>query len=337
VAALQELALFHEPYWRHYESDSVKSLLLFFEGIALLVPNYMSERPFIEDPALAEALADQGLLRILSPETLVDSEITQSLADLFERLFSAGAFDRLDRNRPLLALSGSRLGLTADPAVMTPLLDELTARGLANHSQDGVSVPIHEDIRALVLATLGQLLRRPGEALGYSLQPLGQEPRFVRALMNTLDSAPMPTAGRVVTSDLAEVTLDLTSVPLEDVLEFRAEHGKAYRAYARDLRAFVRDVANVDAGEVDSAFADRRDALKDAADELHRLARTAWRRPMAGFSLGISGAALGLATGNPVGAGIAFAGGLLGLKRQADPGSAYIYLFEAHRRWSAGY
>jgi hypothetical protein len=52
--------IWHDPGW-------VKSLALFFDEIALLVPNYMADRPFGLDPAIAEPLADAGLLRILSP------------------------------------------------------------------------------------------------------------------------------------------------------------------------------------------------------------------------------------------------------------------------------
>jgi hypothetical protein len=54
---------------------------------------------------------------------------------------------------------------------------------------------------------------------------------------------------------------------------------------------------------------------------------------MASFSLGIAGAAVAVAVGNPITAPLAFAGGLLGLKRQADPDSVYNYLSEAQRAW----
>lgn len=337
ASALLDLAFFHEPYWHDYQSNAIKTLLLFFDGIALLVPDYMRERPLDADPTLAQPLAEQGLLHILSPEKLVDVEMAKSLADLFERLFAAGAFDRIDRKSPLYELSSSRLGLVADPGLMEPVVNELRTRGLAGQSTDGVSVPIQEDVRALILATLGQLLRRPAEALGYALQPLGQERRAVRGLLATLNEAPVPTAGHVVVSDLHHVTFDLSSVALGDVLAFREEHGAAYRAYARDLRSFVRSLSVLDEEERTLAYADRREELSDTADDLRRLARTAWRRPMAAFSLGIVGAALAVKTGNPIGAGVAFASGLLGLKRHADPASAYLYLFEAQRTWPPRY
>lgn len=171
--SLQELGFFQEPYWRRHEGDLVKSLLLFFDGVALLTPDYMHDRPFEIDPSLAEPLADQGLLHILSPEQLVDEQIAVSLADLFEGLMTSGSFDDLDRNLPFAEISNSRLGLDVSPTLMNPLVDLLRERGLARTSEDGVSVPVHQAVRNLVLGTLGQLLRAPAEKLGYALQPLG--------------------------------------------------------------------------------------------------------------------------------------------------------------------
>lgn len=333
--SLQELGFFQEPYWRTRDSDLVKSLLLFFDGVALLTPDYMRDRPFEMDPSLAEPLADQGLLHILSPEQLVDEQIAVSLADLFEGLLTSGSLDDLDRNLPFAEISNSRLGLDVSPTLMNPLVELLRERGLARTSDDGVSVPVHQAVRNLVLGTLGQLLRAPAEKLGYALQPLGNDDysAVTPGLLRLLDRAPMPTAGRVVISDFQQVGFDLSAIPLDEVLAFRAEHGFAYRAYARDLRAFVQRVATADEGERDAVYADRREALSDAAVELNRHARKAWRRQMASFGLGIGGSAVALVAGNPVGAGLAFASGFLGLKRQADPASVYTYLFNASRAW----
>jgi hypothetical protein len=60
------------PMWS--SGDQVKNLILFFDGIALLVPNYIREKPFLQDPALATGLAEHGLLEILEPEDLIDAD-----------------------------------------------------------------------------------------------------------------------------------------------------------------------------------------------------------------------------------------------------------------------
>lgn len=50
---LADLAYYYpQPYWRGEESDGLKNLLLFFDGIAILLPRYMARRPAAADPVL---------------------------------------------------------------------------------------------------------------------------------------------------------------------------------------------------------------------------------------------------------------------------------------------
>ncbi len=286
---LADLGFLSERSWGWGEGDVVKSLLLFFDGIALLAPEYIEDRVFEVDPVLAEPLADKGLLHILSPETMVSESIANDLAELLDGLLSSDALD-LSRGEPFGEISRSQLGLEVSPDLMSPLVASLEKRGLIKQSEHESMRWINRSLRAIVLGTLGQLLRGPGEQLGYALQPIttdGYE-STVYGLLRLLDREPLPTAGHVVVSDLQQVSFDLSAIPLDEVLDFRAQHGDAYRAYARDLRGFVRSVSTVDPADRESAFADRREALGDAAADLNRHMRTAWRRPMASLAWGLA-------------------------------------------------
>lgn len=331
---LKDVAYLHEPYWGPGRGDCVKSLLLFFDGVALLVPDYIRDRPLLSDPSLAQPLHDQGLLHRLSPETLVDEQAAEALAELLDALLRNGALDDLDRDASFVELSSSRLGGAAPTGMTDTVLRHLRDRGLARETQDGVSVPLHPSVRTLVLVVLPQLVRHTAEAAGYALQPAGGNTRTARALLDTLGLPTMPTAPNLVAVDLEQVSLDLGPVPLDEVLDFRDQHGAEHRAYARDLRQFVRHAADLPEAEREQALLDRREALADHADQLRRLARTAWRRPLASFGLGIAGSAVSLAHGNPIGAGLSAAAALVGLRRQADPASAYAYLFRAQEHLS---
>lgn len=332
--ALREVAYYHEPYWTPGRGDWIKSLLLFFDGVAILVPDYMRDRPLLTDPTLAQPLADQGLLHRLSPETLVDQATAEALTELLDGLISGGTFDGLDHEVAFAELSSSRLGGLADAGLTEIVLTQLRERGLAQRSDDGVSVPLHPQVRAFVLVVLPQLMRAPAEGAGFALQPASPNPRTAQALLDTLAFEPLPSSGHVVAADLEQVTLDLAPVPLDEVLDFRRQYGAEHRAYARELRRFVRDLASLDQDGRDRAVLDRREDLADHADQLRRLARTSWRRPLATFGLGIAGSAVSLASGNLLGAGLAAGSSLLGLRRQADPASAYSYLFRAQDRLS---
>jgi hypothetical protein len=82
--ALREVPYHHEPYWGPGGGDWIKTLLLFFDGVAVLVPDYLRERPLLTDPALAQPLSDRRLLHRLSPEELVDQSTAEALTELLE-------------------------------------------------------------------------------------------------------------------------------------------------------------------------------------------------------------------------------------------------------------
>lgn len=63
------------PYWMPRETDWIKSLLLFFDRVAILLPGYIYGLHRTEDPTLAGSLEDMGLLEILEPAEWVDGEV----------------------------------------------------------------------------------------------------------------------------------------------------------------------------------------------------------------------------------------------------------------------
>lgn len=66
-ATLLGVAYHHEPYWNPDQGDWIKSLLLFFDGVAVLVSDYMRDRPLFTDPTLAQPLVQQGCLHLPVP------------------------------------------------------------------------------------------------------------------------------------------------------------------------------------------------------------------------------------------------------------------------------
>src|SRR4051794_9329180 len=83
------------PYWSEQEAAWIKSLLLFFDRVAILLPSYMSDRPAAANPSLVEPLEDRGLLQVLDPADWVDQIVTEELATVIVDLLVAGVFDDL--------------------------------------------------------------------------------------------------------------------------------------------------------------------------------------------------------------------------------------------------
>jgi hypothetical protein len=330
-----EVAYYYpEPYWLADEGGWVKSLLLFFDEIAVLLPSYMHGRHLVADPTLAGPLEDSGLLRILEPETFVDDAATTQLTETVEALVDGGAFDRLEEADRFAELSMSRMGSATMHAVAKKIADKLRERGLATESADGVSIPMHPQIRSAYLMVLAQLARETGARHGLDLHPVTNSRGTAQAFRRLLETEPMPSRGQVVDFDLGVVSIDLDDIPLDDVLQFKRESNGAHRKYMQDLRAFSLSIGAMDASDRPRALADREADLQDQARDLRRRALESWRSPkdVTGFGLGIAGAAWSIATANPIPAALAALGAGIKMLPGKSQGSAYSYLFDARQK-----
>ena len=320
-----------EPYWHGSESADVKSLLLFFDEIAILLPRYMTGRPFMEDPSLVEPLVDRGLLRILRPETFVDQHVAESLAEVVVGLLANGVFDDLPRNGYFSELSNSRLGHDADVDLSSWLVKELKRAGLARRSKDGASIPLQPVVRETILVVISQLARAAGRRHGLDLHPATSSTGSARELVATLTREAMPSVGHVVRLDLERVTINLDSIPLEDVLAFREDHANEYQDYRRNLEGLLTELGPLPAEERDELLVARQDELIEAANSLRKGTRRAFRNVAGGWTIGLAGAAWSATTGDPIGALFSAAGLTWSAveSRHDSVVGAYSYLFGA--------
>lgn len=298
--------------------------------MALLVPDYMKDRLDRHDPAVLEGLRDHGLLHVLEPETIVDKAATEKLVAAMAEVISSGVLDALSGQDTAFAeLSMSRLGFRGDSDLAGMIFEELESRQLARKTEDGVSIPLHPAVRALVLVLLAQILRPYGSGMGLDLSPVTDQTRLVGALTELLSLPSAPSSGNVVSFDIATVGVDLGPVPIGEVLDFRAQHFDEHRTYARKVRQFVRELGALPEEQRPEAFRDRQEELDDLAQDLKRASRQAWKRP-ASFALTVAGAGWTAVTGDPIGA---ILGGGAGIADMASGGGhdvgAYSYLFRA--------
>lgn len=339
MSTVPEVAYYYPaPYWASTEGGWVKTLLLFFDRVAILLPDYMRGRHTAADPSLVEPLEDLKLLQVLEPKEWVDQEVTEQLASVVVDLLTSGAFDDLPDARGIFhELSYSRMGYGADVELGEMLVEELQSRGLATPSEDGVSVPLHPMVRTTILVILGQLARVAGTRWQMDVHPATNDYRAVGDLVGTLARDPFPSAGHVVALDLEPVSLELGLVPLDEVLSFRLEHQEAHKAYRRDLQRFLFELADIEGvAQRERLLLERREELSDAAHELQRKARRAFRKNLAGWSFGMAGAAWAVGAQDPLGLVLAAAGlGSTAVPAKKDAAAAYSYVFEVERGLAA--
>lgn len=127
--------------------------------------------------------------------------------------------------------------------------------------------------------------------------------------------------------------MDLSLVPLDEVLDYRQENKDLYRRYARNVRAFVRDISTLPVPQRQESLKDRQDELADLANDLRKTSGSAWKRP-ASFKLSGAGAVWTAASGDPLGALFALGALAAGLKeRERREAGVFSFLFSSPGRF----
>ena len=307
----------------------IKNLVLFFDGVALLVPSYMKELPETLDGALVVGLKDHGLLEVIEPEDAIDESATEKLATAMTDVITSGVLDKLaNESTAFHELSRSRLGFYGDESLYSMIVEELKKRGLARDSEDKFSIPMHPRVRSLVLVLLSQILRPYGKSINATLSPTTDMANLVSALSELLSQRMEASVGSVIEFDLNSVTVDLAAVPFDEILDFRRQNLDAHKRYMLYARKFAIELSYLSNEERKVAFEIRQTELHDLASDLRNRAQRSWKKP-ASFALSLAGTAASLVT-SPIATALKVMGDLAGQEWRSEGDSGvYSYLFSA--------
>lgn len=315
-------------YW--HDLDWIKNLVCFFDGIAMLVPDYMPDVKSFDDYPLAASLKERDMLRIIRPEQVVDSKATQKLHAALSKILDSGALEALvaDGETNFGSLSMSRLGFYGNRKMAEDILDMLKKRGWATNSKDGASIPMHSVVRALILVLLAQILRAVGDDMEITLSPATDQRTLVDALMEVIasDCASAPTNADIVAFDMATVGVDLSTMPLDELLDYRKQYRHQHRDYILAMRKFARELSEMPHDEKTAAFEQRQRQLDDLAQQLRNDSRRSWKK-QASLALALVGATWTAATSDPIAAALAGATAIYGFSRDRSETGVYSYLF----------
>ncbi|MCQ3804229.1 MAG: hypothetical protein KTV45_09005 [Acidimicrobiia bacterium] len=96
----------------------------------------------------------------------------------------------------------------------------------------------------------------------------------------------MPSVGKVINLDLHQVSFDLDSVPLDDLLEFRDEHRAGYKGLHAEPGGFMAELAQIDdTGNREELLRERLQEIDDAATIYGGLLAVRLSRPAEGSPL----------------------------------------------------
>ena len=327
-------------YWS--DSDWIKNLVLFFDGIRMLIPEYMEDHGSFDDYPIVAALKEHSLFNIMRPETAVGAKETEALSKALTDIISSGGLDHLiqmtsedKEGSSFGSLSMSRLGYSGSEELADVIFNQLKDRGLARDSEDGVTVPMHRTVRTLILVLLSQILRGKGKEMGVTLSPVTDQWDLVFALKDVISAPATPTGvGDIVSFDLGVVGVDLSSVPIDEILDFRQQNYSAHRDYRLSVLKFSHELSNLETGDREAAFERRQEELDAKAQALRKANWQAWKKP-ATFALSAASAALAVKSGSPTSAAIAILLAMVGLIPDGSKeASVYSYLMSAQHKWS---
>jgi hypothetical protein len=86
------------------------------------------------------------------------------------------------------------------------------------------------------------------------LSPATDVPQLVEALSELLITKPAPSSAAVITFDLNAVSVDLGSIPLDEVLLFRTDNLKTHRRYCLSARKFAQELSRMPEKERKALF-----------------------------------------------------------------------------------
>lgn len=346
-----ELVQYHTAWsWPPDSMDFMKSLLLFFDGVAWLLPAEQRDQMLNDDPVLAEPLFSTGLLHNFEPEAWMTQEIAEEIRRAARVAARYADFGSVETLIPAHFINhGEDVNTIIDELIADKVIAARDTRGLVRLPHEilsAIMTVVALGARAMVTGFDLQLASEPGNyvigplSLLLALDALGapNERTVITApylpWMNTYESGrgiTWPPNGYVplaLASDLQDVGINLTGVPLDEVLDYRARHGVDYRAYRHALRQYATTLAAATPEDRERLAYERTEEIGDHAAAL-RAARRSFARPAAAFCLTVAGATWTLVSGDPVGGILAALSAASGLTVPAAPASAYTYLFTA--------
>lgn len=227
----------------------MKTMLLVCDKIGLSLNTELVDDVIERDPVLAVPLSERGLLVNFDPrEELSQASSTRLAEALTEVIEHLPRWTGRDRS-PLIM---EHWGAAAAPRAAARFQQALADRGLLSSASSIGMIEMDEKARALVLIAFATVLRHD-LAARVALHPVAPDygqpwSGFSETVLSYLrelgdrenKNAPLGsedfTDSVILLDDLMAIDVDLSAVPLDEILAFRRENRAHYRAYINGVR-----------------------------------------------------------------------------------------------------
>lgn len=328
---------FYQEGIRWEDQVAAKNALLFFDGLAFLVPPAEDSEFERGLEWLHTPLREGNLLRVLRPRQLIDTDAALRICEKVIELVIEGAHAVPSDGRMELDLT--KLGVHHHPDLVSWVLGELRAKWKAVHVE-------RNDAAVMPTAIARRLLHVVNAEISseYSCERFALEPVY-DSDVSTLHAfrAPASTSGVHALSpifrDAAALGLDVGHVPIPEIVQFRKENRvlleryKLHAAFTAIALEHLRD--RLGTQHVESAVHDRCLVLRELKEQIEAASESSWRNP-ARTALDAAAVLKSVATGDVAASAIRILRMAVGDDQPYDALSGAIsYLLLAHSRFSS--
>lgn len=332
--------------WPEEYAGKIKSLLLFFDGVTLSLPEELLPGVIDRSPALAQPLFEKQMLINLPPEDSLTPASSSQLARALTQWIHDNPGDHgISFHERPLTITSAHWGERTDRQITNArrFTEKMQHMGLARAT--GELWELSPQVHLLVLMAYCHSLQESiAERSELTLQPVldGQAARWPpQRLFEAITRCTNPrglsrqrrSAVQVIESDWHEVGVDLTNVPLDEILDFRAEHREGFSSYTHGLRNLILSTGQLNDEQFAAELRVRAEQISEEAASLRKVTRRAFGQTAAATVLALCGATWTATQGDLIGALFATASAGVGFARPSRPVTAYSYFFDIDRRF----
>lgn len=278
-----EFAFYQEGYlWKN--GITIKNALLFFEGLAFLVPVEKESDFRLEQDWLLSALEDYGLLRTIRPGQVFAPNTANEIRESVEKLRQSQFLGEsgLDLNAAQTAsLDLTKLGIHNHPELVSSTLKLFVANGLATYEPGTNTLRLAHRLWRSVVHLVNVKVSECYSADDHVLRPLYDSDHATLGALRALDSRHGRFFFCPILDDSVKLGLDVGHVPLDELLAYRSEHLPLLRAYKSHATLIALAYESLFGSHSDTELLSlakvRTQELREIARELEKGADDSWR------------------------------------------------------------
>lgn len=227
-----------------------KQSLLFFSRINVLVPpGHSGPRRVFNDYSWGhfDELLDNDLVVPLAPDKVMSQQLSERIVEaIFEEVLSNPSEYISERDLPgSFDVHRLKLGYGAEPALFQMLVEGLIESGVHLEYASAGFWRVPPKLRALInLVHATTIPDAIADATGRTIRPVTNYPDVNLGVSGVTASLFQARDDEILSFDCEALDLDVSRVPVDEIVDFRSRHSEGLRHYLLDTHKFAKELSD---------------------------------------------------------------------------------------------